>query len=86
MKRYRIHFSNSNNVWYTEDTFYGEEIEMLKYVNEKLNNKENKFYNLWIYDADVRSGLPLYMNDTLVGCFHRGKKLEKLINSKQKQT
>ena len=43
MKRYRIHFSNSNNVWYTKDTFYGEEIEMLKYVNEKLNNKENKF-------------------------------------------
>jgi len=86
MKRYRIHFSNSNNAWYTEDSFCGEEIEMLKYVNEKLNNKENKFYNLWIYDADVRSGLPLYMDDTLAGCFHRGKKLEKLINSKQKQT
>lgn len=84
MKRYKINFSNSNNVWYTEDTFYGEEIEMLKYVNEKLNNKENKFYNLWIYDTNARDGLPLYMDYTLSGCFHRGKKLEKLINSKEK--
>jgi hypothetical protein len=83
MKRYRIHFSNSNNAWYTGDSFYGEEIEMLKYVNEKLNNKENKFYNLWIYDENNNR---MYMDDTLGGCFHRGKKLEKLINSKQIQT
>lgn len=86
MPRYKINFSNSNNAWYTEDTFYGEEIEMLKYVNEKLNNKENKFYNLWIYDSSIKYGYdsPLYMDWVLGGCFHRGKKLEKLIKSKQK--
>jgi len=82
MKRYRLTFSNSNNVWYDSDLFYGTEIEMLVYANEKLNNKENKLYNLWIYDEYNNR---LYMNITLAECFHRGKKLEKLINSKQKQ-
>jgi len=70
MKHYEINFSNSNNAWYDADSFTGSELNMLKYVNEKLHNKENKLYNLWIYNAD----------DSLYGNFRRGKKLEKLIN------
>lgn len=74
VKRYKLIFSNCNNVWYDTDSFYGTEIEMLKYANEKLNNKLNKLYNLWIYEP------------ALIGCFHRGKKLEKLINYKTNLT
>jgi hypothetical protein len=79
MKAFTLYFSNSNNTLYDEDYFYGSEIEMLKYANEKLNNKENKLYNLWIYDGKNR----MYMDFAFVGRFHRGKKLEKLISIKQ---
>lgn len=75
-KQYKLTFSNSNNVWYTLDSFYGKEVDMLKYADEKLNNKENKLYNLWIYDDKNKR---LYMDFTLAGCFRRGKKIEKLI-------
>lgn len=70
---YEITFSNSNNAWYDPDSFSGVELDMLKYVNEKLHNKKNKLYNVWVYSDD----------DSLYGFFSRGKKLEKLIRSNQ---
>jgi hypothetical protein len=83
MKKYEITFSNSTNSTYWEEIFRGEEIDMLKYVNEKLNNKENGYYNLWIYDTSITSGVSrLYMDVVISGCFRRGKKLEKLIKEK----
>lgn len=77
-KTYNLDFSNSNNVWYDIDSFYGSEIDMLKYANEKLNNKENKLYNLWIYD---NNGNWMYRKHT-IGAFRRGKKIEKLIQER----
>jgi hypothetical protein len=79
MKTYELHFSNSNNVWYNTESFNGTEIEMLDYANKKLHNKEKKLYHLWIYDEKHNI---MYMDYTLAGCFHRGKKLEKLIQTK----
>lgn len=81
MAKYRLTFSNSNNRWYTLDSYEGTEVEMLKYANEILHNLENKFYNLWIYDENDDR---MYLNYTTSGCFHRGKKIEKLINLKIK--
>lgn len=57
MKKYEITFSNSTNSTYWEEFFCGEEIDMLKYVNKKLNNKENGYYNLWINDTSITSGV-----------------------------
>lgn len=82
MRRYNLTFSNSNNVWYTVDSFCGTEIDMLKYCDKKLNTKENKLYNLWIYDDNKNR---LYMDYAVAGCFHRGKKIQKLIKTITKQ-
>lgn len=78
MKKYRLDFSNSNNVWYFVKDFYGTEKEMLEYANEELNSKRYNYYNLWIHDDN---GDLLYKEYTLGGKFRRGnKKLEKLIS------
>lgn len=74
--KYKIHFSNSNNALYREYDINCTELEMLKFVNEKLHNKKNKFYNVWIYYLD------LYLKDEdndFYGKFRRSKKIEKLI-------
>jgi len=69
MARHEINFADSNGVWYTPDVFYGNKVGALEYVNERLHNKENKFYKCWVYNPD----------DSLIGYFTRGKKIEKLI-------
>lgn len=77
-KKYILNFSNGNNVWYTIKSFYGTEVEMLNYANEELHNKENKFYNLWIYDDKKNN---IYINH-VIGPIKRGKRLEKMIKLK----
>jgi hypothetical protein len=78
--RYILNFSNSNNVWYRVKEFYGDEIDMLIFANEFLNNKQNKVYNLWIYDREYN---PLYSDYVMCNHFRRGKKIEKLIEMKK---
>lgn len=74
--QYKINFSNSNNTAYEECFFRGSEIDMLKYVDERLNNKQNKLYNCWIYNNGER------MYQDLIFPLRRGTTIKKIINKK----
>lgn len=75
---WKLTFSNSNNVWYKEESLYGTAIEALDYVDKYLHNKENGMYNAWIYkDGDW---MFRELGQNKMGSIQRSKRVRKFIN------